>query len=128
MPRQAGLRLSCQTLYGMKTGVIRLLPKHIGTGVAFVYGYGMLLGIFGFIWSWAAGRNVPQLTWWQLLLAPFAFGIGALALEALGTFLFNGFSFKRVQSTPRLTAGKVAVVVFMLLLVIGLPMYLMSQA
>lgn len=112
----------------MKTGVIRLLPKHIGTGVAFVYGYGMLLGIFGFIWSWAAGRNVPQLTSWQLLLAPFAFGIGALALEALGTFLFNGFSFKRVQSTPRLTAGKVAVVVLMLLLVIGLPMYLMSQA
>ena len=111
----------------MKFGVIRLLPSHVGMAVAFIYGYGALLGAFSLVWSWIAGRDISQLTWWQYLLAPLAIGLSALVLEALGTFLSNGFSIEPANSARR-TAGSVALVVVVLLLVIGWPIYHMSQS
>jgi len=105
----------------MKIGVVRLLPSRIGMGIAFVYGYGALLGAFTFAWSWITDGGLPQLRWWQFLLAPLAIGLVALVLEAVGIFLSNGFSLERVESASRLTAGKVALVAVMLLLVLGWP-------
>ena len=111
----------------MKIGAVRLLPSHTGKGIAFAYGYGALLGALTLAWFWMTRRDIPQLTWWQYLLAPLAIGLGALMLEALGMFLSNGFSMKPVNSAPRRTAGNVALVVAVLLLVLGWPIYQMSQ-
>ena len=111
----------------MKILGARLFPTHAGAIVAVAYAYGLLLGCFSLLWSWAFGRGTPQLEWWQYLLAPFAIGGAAFVLEAAGTFLTNGFTFGETASAVRLTAGKVALVVLLALLLVGWPMYLISQ-
>lgn len=113
--------------YGMKISGKGQFPKHAGAIVAVAYGYGLLLGGFGLVWSWATGRNLAQLEWWQYLFAPLAIGAAAFVLEAVGTFLKNGFAFGQAESPVRLAAGKVVLVVLIVLLLIGWPMYEISQ-
>jgi hypothetical protein len=112
----------------MKTLGLRLFPNHAGAVVAVAYGYGLLLGCLSLLWSWAVGRGTPQLEWWQYLLVPIAIGAGAIVLEAVATFLMNGFALVPSASALRLAFGKVALVVLLLLLLVVWPMYQISQA
>jgi hypothetical protein len=73
------------------------------------------------------GRGTPQLALWQYLLAPLAIGATAFILEAVATFLMNGFASAPSASAPRLAAGKVALVVLLVLLLVIWPMYQISQ-
>lgn len=111
----------------MKIHGMRLFPTQFGAIVAVAYGYGLLLGSLSLLWSWAVGRGTPQLEWWQYLLAPFAIGAAAFVLEAVATFLMNGFVVVPSASASRLAAGKVALVVLLVLLLVGWPMYQISQ-
>lgn len=106
---------------------MRLFPNHAGAMVAVAYGYGLLIGSVGLLWSWALGRGTPQLEWWQYLFAPLAIGTAAFVLEALGTFLMNGFTVGHPASALRLRGGKVALVVLLVLLLVGWPMYQIAQ-
>lgn len=111
----------------MKVPGMRLFPNHVGAIVAVAYGYGLLLGSLSLLWSWTVGRGAPQLVWWQYLLAPLAIGAAAFVLEAVATFFMNGFAFEKSASASRLAAGKVAFVVLLVLLLVGWPMYQISQ-
>ena len=111
----------------MKVHGMQLFPNHAGAIVAVAYGYGLLLGSFSLLWSWAVGRGAPQLEWWQYLLAPLAIGAAAFVLEAVAIFLLNGFAFVPAASASRLAAGKVALVVLFVLLLVGWPMYQISR-
>ena len=106
---------------------MKLFPNHAGAIVAVAYAYGAMLGCLSLLWSWAVGRGMPQLEWWQYLLAPFAMGAAAFVLEAAGTFLANGFTSGQAASSARLTAGKVALVALLVLLLVGWPMYQIAQ-
>ena len=111
----------------MKIHRMRPFPTHAGAIVAVAYAYGLVLGCLSLLWSWAVGRGMPQLEWWQYLLAPFAMGAAAFVLEAAGTFLANGFTSGQAASSARLTAGKVALVALLVLLLVGWPMYQIAQ-
>jgi hypothetical protein len=111
----------------MKVSGVRLFPKQTGAIVVVAYGYGLLLGCLSLLWSWAVNRGTPQLEWWQYLLAPFAVGAAAFALEMAATFLTNGFAFVPSASSSRLTAGKIALVVMLVLLLVAWPLYQISQ-
>jgi hypothetical protein len=111
----------------MKIHGMRRFPAHVGAIVAVAYAYGFVLGCVSLLWSWAVGRGMPQLEWWQYLLAPFGIGAAAFVLEAVGTFLSNGFSSRQAVSSARLTAGKVALVALLVLLLVGWPMYQIAQ-
>ena len=101
----------------------RLAPSHFGAFVGILYAYGAFLGVIGVAWSWLGDRSVPQLLWWQYLLAPFAIGAVAFALEGLGTYCAGGFTFGHTESKVRLAAGKAAIVVLLVTLLLGWPMY-----
>lgn len=107
----------------MKVLGVRLAPSHVGAFIGILYAYGAFLGAIGLAWSWLGDRGVPQLLWWQYLLAPFAIGAAAFALEGIGTFCADGFTFGYTESKARLVAGKVALVVLLLALLLGWPMY-----
>lgn len=111
----------------MKVLGVRLAPSHVGAFIGILYAYGAFLGTIGMAWSWLEDRGVPQLLWWQFLLAPFVIGATAVALEGLGTFLINGFAFDQTESKVRVELGKAVLVALLLVLVIGLPIYHMSQ-
>ena len=111
----------------MKFAGVRLAPGHACAFVGMVYAYGAFLGAFGLVWSWFWDRGTPQLQWWQFLLAPFAIGAAALALEGLGSFCGRGFTFGHTESWARLATGKIAIVVLILALLVGWPMYQISQ-
>jgi hypothetical protein len=111
----------------MKMGILRFLPHNLGAIVGIVYVYGAILGIIGFAWSWFSDYDLPRLEWWQFVLAPLAIGVVALAVEALGTFVASGFTFGHTESRSRLMAGKVAFVLLLLALLVGLPMYQISH-
>lgn len=111
----------------MKVHGMRLFPNHAGATVAVAYGYGLLLGSLSLLWSWAVGRGTPQLEWWQYLLAPLSIGAVAFVLEAVATFLVNGFASTPSASASRLAAGKVALVVLLVLLLVVWPMCRISQ-
>lgn len=59
---------------------IRRRLQGVGLILALTYFYGLVLGALYMLHSWAFGR-VPQWTWWQFALAPFALGSAALAIE-----------------------------------------------
>lgn len=106
---------------------MRLATRRVSMLFVGVYLYGAILEIAGLGWSWLVGREIPHYTWWQFLLAPFAIGAIAAALEGLGTFVSGGFTFDQTESKVRLSFGKVAFVVLLLLLLIGVPIYHVSQ-
>lgn len=104
-----------------------MAPGHVSSLIGILYAYGAFLGTIGLAWSWFEDRGVPQLLWWQFLLAPFVIGATAFALEGLGTFLTNGFAFDKSGSKLRVELGKAALVVLLMMLLIGLPAHHMSQ-
>jgi hypothetical protein len=106
---------------------MRLFPTHVRAIIAVAYAYGFLLGCLSLLWSWASGRSSPQLEWWQYLLAPFALGLAAFILEATGTFLTNGFTFGQTASAARISAGRIVLVVLLVLLLMGWPVYQITQ-
>jgi len=58
---------------------------------AFVaYAYGALLGLFALAWDWLVRDSLPNLQWWQWLLAPLGIGLAAMALEGIGTLITKG--------------------------------------
>ena len=59
---------------------IRRRLQGVGLIIALVYFYGFVLGALYLLQAWAFGK-LPQWTWWQLVLAPFALGSAALAIE-----------------------------------------------
>ena len=107
----------------MKVLGVRLAPSHVGAFIGILYAYGVIFGVIGVVWSWLGDRSVSQLLWWQYLLAPFAIGAVAFALECLGTFCAGGFTFGTTESKARLMAGKVAIVILLVTLLLGWPMY-----
>ena len=111
----------------MKIAGMRLANSRIGMLIVGIYVYGATLEIAGLGWAWLESRNPPQYQWWEYLLAPFAIGAIAAVLEGLGTFFADGFTFDKTESKVRLAAGKVALVVLLLVLLIGIPMYHISQ-
>ena len=52
----------------------------VGLIIALVYFYGFVLGALYLLQAWAFGK-LPQWAWWQFVLAPFALGSAALAIE-----------------------------------------------
>ena len=52
----------------------------VGIIIGFIYAYGVVLGAFPFLISWATGK-LSVLPWWEYALAPFALGIVAIAIE-----------------------------------------------
>ncbi len=111
----------------MKIAGVRLIHSHVGMFIGLVYAYGAFLGVVGLVFSWLWDRGIPQLQWWQFLLAPFAIGLAAAALEGLGTFCASGFTFGQTESKARLIVGKVAIIVLLLVLLLGIPMYKISH-
>jgi hypothetical protein len=111
----------------MKVLGLRLAPSLLGTFVGILYAYGVFLGVIGVAWSWLGDRSLPQLLWWQYLLAPFAIGAVAFALEGLGTFCASGFTFGYTESKVRMAAGKTSMVVLLVALLLGWPMYRISH-
>jgi hypothetical protein len=111
----------------MKIHGMRLFPNHAGAIVAVAYAYGAVLGCLSLLWSRAVGRGMPQLEWWQYLLAPLAIGAVAFVLEAVGSFIANGFTSGQTASSARLTAGKVALIALLVLLLVGWPMFQIAQ-
>ena len=119
--------LVISTSYGMKASGMRLFPNHAGAIVAVAYGNGVLLGCICLLWSWAAGLATPPLKWWQHILAPLAIGAAAFVLEAMGTSPLNGFTFEHPPSVLGLERGKTALVVLLVLLLVGWPVYQIAQ-
>lgn len=111
----------------MKIAGLRLVSGHACALVGMVYAYGTFLGTIGLVWSWFWDRGMPQLQWGQFLLAPFAIGVTALALEGLGSFCGRGFTLGHTESWMRLAAGKIVIVILLLALHVGWPMYQISQ-
>ena len=107
----------------MKVPGVRLAPSHVGAFIGILYTYGVCLGVIGIARYWLWDHGVPQLQWWQYLLAPFAIGAVAFALKGMGTFCAGGFSFGHTESKARLVAGKVAMVVLLVTLLLGWSMY-----
>ena len=111
------------TLYRMKVLGVRLAQSHVGVFIGILYAYGVFLGVIGFAWNWLWDRGVPQLRWWQYLLVPFAIGAVVFALEGVGTFCAGGFTVGHTESKARLVGGKAAIVVLLVALLLGWPMY-----
>lgn len=112
----------------MKVLGVRLAPSHASAFIGILYAYGVFLGVIGVAWSWFGDRSLLQLLWWQYLLAPFAIGAVAFAVEGLGTFCAGGFTVGHTESQVRLAAGKAAIVVLLVTLLFGLPMYRIAHS
>ena len=63
-----------------------LAPSHVGAFIGILYAYGVFLGVIGVAWNWFWDHGVPQLRWWQYLLAALAIGSMAFAVEGMGMF------------------------------------------
>ena len=59
---------------------IRRRIQGVGLIIAFVYFYGLVLGALYLVPAWLS-EKLPQWAWWQFVLAPFALGSAALAIE-----------------------------------------------
>jgi hypothetical protein len=59
-------------------------------GVAYIYG--IVLVAIALAWDLltVSQHRLPELEWWQYLLAPLGIGLGAFALEWIGTQLTKG--------------------------------------
>ena len=100
-------------------------PLSIGQRVFFtvglVYIYGIILGAVAFSWDWLTGHHLPVMEWWQYLLAPFGIGLGAFALEWVGTQITKGDDVAHPlrKRVPRL----LVVFLFLIVLMLGPALY-----
>lgn len=111
----------------MKILGTQLAPNHLGAFIGILYAYGVFLGCIGVAWNWLWNRGMPGLLWWQFLLAPFAIGAAAFALEGMVAFCSGGFTLGHTASLTRRLAGKVFLVVLLVMLLLGWPMYSVSH-
>ena len=65
----------------MKVLGVGLAPSHVGAFIGILYAYGVFLGVIGVALNWFWDHGVPQLRWWQYLLAALAIGSMAFAVE-----------------------------------------------
>jgi hypothetical protein len=73
--------------------------------------------------AWFRGGTLPSGKWWHLVIAPVAIGLVVVVLQAIGHFLDNGFSFAATQSQFRQRAGEATIVLLMIAIAIGWPLY-----
>lgn len=84
-------------------------------------------GLLG--WKLFADGIIPDREWWQHLLAPFVIAFAWLAIEAIGNFVGNGFTFNDVTQTKwRRKAGIIGMFFLLAAVLIGIPLYQISKS
>jgi hypothetical protein len=78
--------------------------KRIGTFTLIAVGAILFSGVFWGAWMiaerWLTGRDLPQGTWWQFLLAIPIIGVVALFFEGLGEVIGRAFGINQ-RGTPK---------------------------
>lgn len=94
-----------------------------------VYFIGVLLYRGWLTWKWISEGLLPDLPWWQHLLAPLGIVVAWLGMEILGLYVANGFPLNEAsQGKWRPVFGLIAILLLIAAFYIGLPFYQISES
>lgn len=107
---------------------MKLSPSNTTAVLVFAYLIGALLYGAHLGWTWFAEGAIPDRPLWKHLLAPVAAVVLWLVLEAIGTYVANGFTFDEVNPSKwRRIAGLIGMFVLLAVVIIGIPLYQISK-
>lgn len=102
--------------------------KKLISTLCVVYAVGAVLYSGWLAWAWISDGAIPDLAWWQHLLAPLGIVLGWLGMEMLGIYVANGFTFDETKGSKwRHILGTVGMFLLLAALIIGIPLYQLSK-
>ena len=119
-------RVLNRSLDGMR-GIVKAVSQILLMVLAAVYAQGLIFNALWGIFAWLGGKDIPGPWWWYATVGALITGAVALVLEAVGTFLVGGFTFGDNASTARKNVGVAMLVLLLVTLLIGWPLYHISQ-
>lgn len=97
--------------------------------VCVVYFIGVILYSGWLGWTWYKDGYLPDLPWWQHLLAPLGVVAAWLGMEILGIYVANGFVLEEARASKwRHMLGVIGIFLLLAAIVIGMPLYELSKA
>jgi len=87
----------------------------------FIYLYGTVLGLFALAWEALFRDGLPELEWWQYLLAPLGIGIVAFALEGATELITRGDNVK--SPTWKRSVRLLFLFLFLIVVILGPAFY-----
>jgi hypothetical protein len=101
--------------------------KFAATIVGVIYLQGLILNLIFGSFSWLGGASAPGPWWWYVSGGALVTGLAAIILEGIGLFFGKGFTFQDGASQFRKSAGFAALILIVIAVVIGGPIYHISQ-